>query len=73
MREKFATRTIYLRGKQQEEILLNLIPNLPFDAENPLQVVIREAVDVRTNEQNKLYHAVLNDQLFATLFQYLPH
>ena len=64
MREKFATRTIYLRGKQQEEILLNLIPNLPFDAENPLQVVIREPVDVRSNEQNKLYQAVMAEQIW---------
>lgn len=67
MRDQYETRTIYLRSTEQIDILLKLIPNLPLDNEKPLQVVIREAVDVRSIRQNKLYHTVLHniaDQLW---------
>jgi len=75
MRDKFETRTIYLRGKQQEETLLQLIPALPLDEEKPLQVIIREAVDERSLAQNKLMWAMINDvsdQVWLNRRKYLP-
>ena len=56
-REPFKTRKIRLVGKPQIDLLLSLIPNLPIDAEKPLEVVIREEVKVRRKTQNDLYWA----------------
>ena len=56
MRPKFQTRQILLRGQQQVDTLLFLIPNLPLDAENPLEVLIREPVKQRGIDQNGLYY-----------------
>ena len=56
-REQFKTRKIRLVGKPQIDLLLSLIPNLPIDAEKPLEVVIREEVKARKQDQNSLYWA----------------
>lgn len=56
-RQKFQTRTIYLRSVVQVESLITLIPNLPLDEENPLEVVIRERVKSRGMDQNALMWA----------------
>lgn len=61
MRPKFVTRTIYLRTGVQQQGLLSLIVNLPLDNENPLEVVIREKVKARNNDQNALLWAALNE------------
>jgi hypothetical protein len=42
MRDKFTTRLIYLANGQVQQHLIKLIVNLPIDAENPLEIVIRE-------------------------------
>lgn len=54
MRPKFQTRQILLRSVQQRGILMALIPNLPLDEENPLEVLIREPVKARGLDQNAL-------------------
>lgn len=61
MRDKFKTRSILLRGKSQQEALLNLIVALPFDDENPLEITIAEQNKSRSNEQNKKYWAMINE------------
>lgn len=61
MRPKFPTRQILLRSQQQVDTLLFLIPNLPLDAENPLEVLIREAVKQRGIDQNGLYWRRIGD------------
>lgn len=50
-REKFQTRRIILRGPQQRDTLLSLIPHLPLG----LEVVIREEVKVRGLDANGYY------------------
>lgn len=50
-RPKFKTRKILMRGETQVATLLALVPNLPLDPENPIEVVIREQVKVRTLPQ----------------------
>lgn len=53
-RPKFATRSIKLVGTNQVGAVLALIKNLPIDAENPLEVVIREWLKPRKPDQNRL-------------------
>lgn len=53
-RPKFQTRQLFLRSDQQRGILMALIPNLPLDDQNPLEVVIREPVKARGMDQNAL-------------------
>lgn len=61
-RQKFSTRTIRLIGPQQAHIAVALIPNLPIDSENPLEIVIREPVKVRGMTQNaKMWAGQLSD------------
>ncbi|SRR6266404_5091220 len=51
-REKFITRPILLRFEQQRESAISLIRSLPLDAENPIEVVVREMVKVRGLDAN---------------------
>lgn len=53
-RQKFTTRQILLRTGQQLDIVMALLPNLPLDDENPLEVLIREPVKARGMDQNAL-------------------
>lgn len=57
MRPKFATRQFFLRTDTQTATLLALIPHLPLDQDNPLEVVIREPVKARGMDQNALMWA----------------
>ena len=54
-RPKFATRQFFLRTDTQTATLLALIPHLPLDQDNPLEVVIREPVKARGMDQNGYY------------------
>lgn len=54
-REKFATRTILLRTDVQVNTALSLMPHLPLDAANPLELVIREQVKARGLDANGYY------------------
>lgn len=56
-RQKFTTRTIYLVGQQQVQTALALLPNLPIDAKNPLEIVIREKMKIRKPDQSALMFA----------------
>ena len=53
-RQKFPTRQIMLRTVQQRGILMALLPNLPLDEANPIEVIIREPVKARGMDQNAL-------------------
>lgn len=53
-RQKFTARTIYLIGPVQLQTALALLPNLPLDETNPLELVIREKVKTRNLSQNAL-------------------
>jgi hypothetical protein len=53
-RPKFETRTITLVGELQLRTAMNLLPNLPLDADKPLEMVIREKAKVRKPDQNAL-------------------
>lgn len=53
-RPKFATRQFFLRTDTQTATLLALVPHLPLDQDNPLEVVIREKAKVRGMDQNAL-------------------
>lgn len=53
-REKFPTRTIRLVSCVQLQTALALLPNLPLDAEHPLEVILREEVKARKPDQNAL-------------------
>ena len=53
-RQKFPTRQIMLRTVQQRGIVMALLPNLPLDEANPLEVIIREPVKARGPDQNSL-------------------
>jgi hypothetical protein len=61
MRPAFQTRQILLRSQQQVDTLLFLIPNLPLDADKPLEVIIREQVKQRGLSQNALYWMRLHE------------
>ena len=54
-RPKFETRKIRLVGDLQLRTVLALLPNLPLDAANPLEVLIREEVKGRKLDQNGYY------------------
>lgn len=56
-RPKFPTRKVLLRTWEQVRLLVNLIPNLPIDSENPLEIIIREPVKVRGLDQNAMMWA----------------
>ncbi|MBK9497527.1 MAG: recombination protein NinB [Xanthomonadales bacterium] len=56
-RQPFQQRTFRLVGQQQVAGLIGLIGNLPIDAANPLEVVIREEKKARKPDQNSLYWA----------------
>ncbi len=56
-RQKFPTRQIMLRTVQQRGIVMALLPNLPLDEANPLEVIIREPVKARGPDQNSLMWA----------------
>lgn len=56
-RDKFQTRRIVLRGQQQLQAALALLPNLPLDADKPLELVVREEVKSRKPDQNALMWA----------------
>jgi hypothetical protein len=51
-RDKYPTRTIRLVGTYQKETAITIIRNLPIDADNPLEIVIREEVKARKPDQN---------------------
>ncbi|SRR6266404_1850100 len=51
-REKFTTRPILLRAETQRKIAILLINSLPLDADNPIEVVVREMVKARKPDQN---------------------
>ncbi len=53
----FQKRVIYLRSGQQVDTLLALIPNLPLDADKPLQITIEEYRPARKPDQNALMWA----------------
>lgn len=53
----FQKRVIYLRSSQQVETLLKLLPNLPLDADKPLQVTIEEYRPGRKLSQQALLFA----------------
>lgn len=58
----FQKRTIYLRGPDQVQTLLNLIPNLPLDADRPLQITIEEFRPARKlSQQAYLFAGPLKD------------
>lgn len=61
MRAKYQTRTILLRTRQQADLAVAAIQNAPLDAENPLEVVIREQVKGRNLEQSSKFHAICGD------------
>lgn len=54
MRPKFQTRQVFLRTEQQRDLVAALLPNLPLDEENPLEVIIREPVKARGLDANAL-------------------
>jgi len=56
-RQPFQQRTFRLIGQQQVAGLIGLIGNLPVDAANPLEVVIREEKKKRTLDQQALMWA----------------
>lgn len=56
-RQPYAPRSILLRTAAQVELLCRLIPNLPLDADKPLEVLIREQVKARKPEQGSLMWA----------------
>ena len=56
-RQKFPTRQIMLHTVQQRGIVMALLPNLPLDEANPLEVIIREPVKARGPDQNSLMWA----------------
>lgn len=55
MRQKFPARQILLRSDQQLAIVMALLPNLPLDEKEPLEVIIREPVKARGLDQNGYY------------------
>lgn len=61
MRNKFGTRQILLRSKQQAETAIQLISNLPLDQDQPLEILIREQVKQRGIDQNGLYFRRVRD------------
>ena len=76
MRQPFKTRKIRLIAKDQVSTLLSLIPNLPIDAEKPLEVVIREEVKSRKQDQNNLMWACqlkdISEQAYVDGRTYTP-
>lgn len=53
-REKFPTRTIRLVGPVQLQTAMALLPNLPLDADKPLELIVREEAKPRKPDQNSL-------------------
>lgn len=53
-RQKFPTRTIFLRSGQQIDAVLALLPHLPLDSDHPIEAVFREPVKARKPDQNAL-------------------
>ena len=53
-RQKFMTRTIYLRSQSQVDAVIALASNLPIDPEHPIEAVFREEVKARKPDQNAL-------------------
>lgn len=61
-RETYQTRTILLVGEVQKSTARAVIDNAPTDPENPLELVLRERVKPRKQDQNALMWAgTLND------------
>lgn len=56
-RQKFAERNIYLVSDVQRNTVLALVNNLPLDAYNPLEIVVREKVKGRKLSQQALLFA----------------
>ncbi len=56
-RPPFTERKVLLVGEQQRDTVLNLVRNLPLDADNPLEVVVRERVKGRKMSQQALLFA----------------
>lgn len=54
-RQKFHTRTIRLVGPAQMEAAQALLPNVPLDADRPLELVIREESRKRGLDANGYY------------------
>lgn len=53
-REKYPTRKIRLVGANQKENAMQVLRNVPLDHQNPLEVIIREEVKPRKQDQNSL-------------------
>ena len=59
MRPPFQTRTILLRKEKQRELAFNILNSLPLDDEKPLELRISEHHEKRSNQQNAMMWAVL--------------
>lgn len=55
MREKIAKFIVFIRSDQQKEVLSAKIKQLPVDQDKPIQVVISEKPNKRSNPQNSYY------------------
>lgn len=51
-RQEFKARTIRLVGQVQLDSAMRLLPNLPIDPDNPLELIIREEKKVRGLDAN---------------------
>lgn len=62
MRETYQTRIILLREPQQVELACQAIKNAPRDAQNPIEIIIREQVKTRKKSQNDaMWAGILRD------------
>ncbi len=62
MRDKYQIRTILLREERQVELACQAIKNAPRDAQNPIEVIIREQVKTRKQSQNDaMWAGILRD------------
>lgn len=61
MRQKFQTRQFLLRSESQVNGLICVLKNIPLDAANPLEAIIREQVKQRGPDQNSLYWKRVGD------------
>lgn len=68
MRAGFDRRVIVLRGEDQRRRAIELLEQIPVDADRPLRLVVDDPMPAKSREQEQKYHAMIGD--IARQFQH---
>ena len=65
MRNTIETQVFELRNNNDQTELLTYLTTVPLDNHNPVEVIIRERIASRSEQQKRLYHSMIDQMVDA--------